>query len=90
MDNNQLVEVNESGEKLKEMESTYNSIMQKYIKKLKLLIGFVDGVKALIDFSDHLVLNVEIARLFGALGLLIELVMFYTHFMGRHESGNFL
>ena len=51
-------------------------------------MGVVDGVKAIIDASDHLVLNVEITRLFGALGLLIKLVMFYyTHFMGKHELG---
>ena len=51
-------------------------------------MGVVDGVKALIDASDCLVLNVEIAHLFGIVGLLIKLVMFYyTKFMGRHESG---
>eukprot|EP01018_Ginkgo_biloba_P039779 Gb_03735 [translate_table: standard] len=35
---------------------------------VELLMGAADGAKALIDASDRLVLNVEIARLFGALG----------------------
>ena len=49
-------------------------------------MGLVDGVKALIDASDRLVLNMEIAHFFGALGLRIKLIMlYYTHFMGRHE-----
>ncbi|KAG9456226.1 hypothetical protein H6P81_000734 [Aristolochia fimbriata] len=34
----------------------------------ELLMGAADGAKSLIDVSDRLILNVEIARLFGTLG----------------------
>ena len=35
---------------------------------VELLMGSPDGAKVLIDSCDHLVLNVEIAHLFRALG----------------------